>query len=125
MGFNLLQLASVALAILSTVDANALVVRTGPAKQPSCVDFTPYVYAGCYKDDTSPRTLLYSSNLDSKTMTVERCVAFCKGQNRHLLLRIQLTDTSGNDYKYAGLEYYGECEFKLSRAPCVGGASKG
>lgn len=82
--------ALMALAILSTIDAKALIVRTGPPKQPSCVDFTPFAYAGCFKDDSTPRTLLYSSGLDSKTMTVEKCVAFCKGRNIHLGLKMEL-----------------------------------
>ena len=53
--------------------------RTGGPAQPSCIDYTPFVYAGCFIDPGNPRALLYSSDLDRTTMTVEKCVAFCKG----------------------------------------------
>jgi len=55
--------------------------RTGGPAQPSCTDYTPFVYAGCFTDSGSPRALLYSSDLDRNTMTVEKCVAFCKGKS--------------------------------------------
>lgn len=84
-----IAVASTLLTLLSSVIANE-----EPA-QPSCVDFTPFVYGGCYQNpgNGGPHTLLYTSNLDSQNMTIEKCVSFCKG----------------NDYRYAGLEYYGQC----------------
>ncbi|CAG8980407.1 hypothetical protein HYALB_00003972 [Hymenoscyphus albidus] len=85
---KLIAVASTFLAFFSGVNATQ-----GPAK-PSCVDFTPYVYGGCYQNPSNgPHTLLFNSDLDSQNMTVEKCVAFCKG----------------NSYRYAGLEYYGQC----------------
>ena len=65
--------------------------RTGGPAQPSCTDFTPFVYAGCFIDPSSPRALLYSSDLDRTTMTVEKCVAFCKGTLSSLLKLYHLT----------------------------------
>ncbi|KAH7303931.1 WSC domain-containing protein [Stachybotrys elegans] len=60
---------------------------------PPCLDpFQPFVYSGCFQDG-SPRTLEYRSEQSSRNMTVEACVAECKG----------------NGFRYAGLEYYGEC----------------
>ncbi|KAH8658736.1 WSC domain-containing protein [Tricladium varicosporioides] len=69
--------------------------RNQEPSKPSCTDFTPFVYAGCFEDPPSPapHTLLYTSGLSTQNMTIETCVAFCKG----------------NSYRYAGLEYYGEC----------------
>ncbi|KAG0652200.1 WSC domain-containing [Hyphodiscus hymeniophilus] len=85
--------ASAALTLVSGISVDVVRRNEEPA-QPSCTDFTPFVYAGCFTDPSSPeRALLYDSGLDTQNMTVEKCVAFCKG----------------NDYKYAGLEYYGEC----------------
>ncbi|TVY84936.1 WSC domain-containing protein [Lachnellula suecica] len=84
--------ASAALTLFSGTNAG-LVRRNEEPAQPSCTDYTPFVYAGCFSDPSAPRALLYDSPLDSQNMTVEKCVAFCKG----------------NDYRYAGLEYYGEC----------------
>jgi len=83
--------------------------RTGGPAQPSCTDYTPFVYAGCFVDTGSPRALLYSSDLDRTTMTVEKCVAFCKGMSSVLLKLYHDLTLQGNDYEYAGLEYYGQC----------------
>jgi hypothetical protein len=71
--------ASAALTLVSGVSASVVVKRNGEPAQPSCTDFTPFVYAGCYQDPSSPRALLYNSNLPTQNMTVETCVAFCKG----------------------------------------------
>lgn len=94
--FNLKSLlaASAAATLLSGTSASVVVQRNEEPAQPSCVSFTPFVYAGCFEDPSSPeRALLYNSNLPTDAMTVEKCVAFCKG----------------NLYEYAGLEYYGQC----------------
>ncbi|PNY26949.1 Uncharacterized protein TCAP_03134 [Tolypocladium capitatum] len=60
---------------------------------PPCLDkFKPFVSSGCFQDG-SPPALVYRSSQDQKTMTVEKCIAECKG----------------NGFRYAGLEYYGVC----------------
>ena len=72
--------ASAALTLVSGVSANVVAKRNEEPAQPSCTNFTPFVYAGCYQDPSSPeRALLYNSNLPTQNMTVEICVAFCKG----------------------------------------------
>jgi hypothetical protein len=53
--------------------------RNGEPAAPSCTNFTPFVYAGCFIDPSTIRALLYDSPLDTQNMTVEKCVAFCKG----------------------------------------------
>ncbi|MCJ1459416.1 hypothetical protein MMC28_009794 [Mycoblastus sanguinarius] len=89
----------ITLLVTSTVLAplvNATRLKRNPvATEPPCsVPFTPFLYAGCYTDPSSPRALPFSpAGLDTQNMTVEICVAECKG----------------NGYRYAGLEYYGEC----------------
>ncbi|CAF9935035.1 MAG: hypothetical protein HETSPECPRED_009442 [Heterodermia speciosa] len=92
---NTLFLATVATALFS-LSATALVIERNPVYTlPLCsVPFTPFLYAGCYSDTSSPRTLPFApAGLDTQHMTVEQCVAECKG----------------NGYRYAGLKYYGEC----------------
>ncbi|KAL5327030.1 hypothetical protein ACEPPN_004720 [Leptodophora sp. 'Broadleaf-Isolate-01'] len=86
--------ASAALTLFSGVTASGLypVKRNEEPAQPSCTDFTPFKYAGCFIDNGSPRTLLYTGPRNSN-QTVQDCVAFCKG----------------NEYQYAGLEYGEEC----------------
>lgn len=76
-----LAIASAALSLFSGVDAGSYPVkkRNEEPAQPSCTNFTPFVYAGCFQDLSSPRALLYNSNLPTQNMTVEICVAFCKG----------------------------------------------
>ncbi|XP_044724274.1 WSC domain-containing protein [Hirsutella rhossiliensis] len=60
---------------------------------PPCLDdFKPFVSSGCFREGSDP-TLIFRSGLDQHNMTVEKCVADCKG----------------NGYRYAGLEYYGVC----------------
>ncbi|KAI0816540.1 WSC domain-containing protein [Xylaria sp. FL0064] len=63
---------------------------------PSCLaPFEPFVYTGCY-DNGQPGTkeaLSLRTDLDTQNMTVETCVAHCKG----------------NSYRLAGLSYYGVC----------------
>ncbi|KAB5558603.1 WSC domain-containing protein [Coniochaeta sp. 2T2.1] len=62
---------------------------------PACTaPFRPFVYSGCFADNTaSGATLSFHSDADRYNMTVEGCMAECKG----------------NGFRYAGLEYYGEC----------------
>ncbi|GFP52224.1 WSC domain-containing protein ARB_07867 [Trichoderma asperellum] len=63
---------------------------------PPCLDkFQPFVYSGCFQDGGpgKPNALIFRSSLSSDNMTVEECVADCKG----------------NGFRYAGLEYYGVC----------------
>ncbi|KAG4436351.1 hypothetical protein IFR05_008172 [Cadophora sp. M221] len=86
--------ASAALTLFSGVTASGLypVKRNEEPGRPSCTDFTPFKYAGCFIDNGSPRTLLYTGPRN-QNQTVQDCVAFCKG----------------NDYQYAGLEYGEEC----------------
>ncbi|KAH8595600.1 WSC domain-containing protein [Bisporella sp. PMI_857] len=94
--FKSLLAASAAAALFAGVSAGEFGLigkRTGGPGLPSCTDYTPFVYAGCFSDSGNPRTLIYDSGLDTQSMTVEKCVAFCKG----------------NSYEYAGLEYYGQC----------------
>ncbi|KAH7328528.1 WSC domain-containing protein [Stachybotrys elegans] len=86
---------------------------------PPCVDpFKPFVYSGCYKDG-SPAALEYSAPGGNKNMTIEKCVAECKG----------------NGFRYAGLKYYGNCycgstvksstlDESLCKLPCDGDKSQ-
>ncbi|KAJ8127536.1 hypothetical protein O1611_g6100 [Lasiodiplodia mahajangana] len=63
---------------------------------PSCLTpFDPFVYSGCYDNGQvgQKEALSLRTDLDSQNMTVETCVAHCKG----------------NDYRLAGLSYYGVC----------------
>ncbi|KAF7547989.1 hypothetical protein G7046_g8830 [Stylonectria norvegica] len=61
---------------------------------PSCLNpFQPYVYSGCFADPGTPSALVYRSGQDTSAMTVEKCVAECKG----------------NGFRYAGLKYWGVC----------------
>lgn len=60
---------------------------------PPCLSpFKPFVYSGCFEDG-NPNTLSFRSDADSQNMTIEGCMAECKG----------------NGFRYAGLEYYGVC----------------
>ena len=80
-GFKFLSPILAVATVYNTVLASDLIFkRTGPVRLPSCVDYTPFVYSGCFADNGNPRALLYKSNLDFNSMTVEKCVAFCKGQ---------------------------------------------
>ncbi|TVY89537.1 WSC domain-containing protein, partial [Lachnellula willkommii] len=94
--FELFTVASAALTLFSGVNAGLVTLDQRNQEQPaapSCTSYTPFVYSGCFKDPGSPRALLYDSGLNTQNMTVEICVAFCKG----------------NDFQYAGLEYWGQC----------------
>ncbi|KAL2256959.1 hypothetical protein VTK26DRAFT_841 [Humicola hyalothermophila] len=60
---------------------------------PPCLEpFQPFVYSGCFQEGNG-QILPYRSHAPSDGMTVEKCVAECKG----------------NGYRYAGLVYYGNC----------------
>ncbi|KAK3322262.1 WSC domain-containing protein [Apodospora peruviana] len=109
-------MASIALAAL----ALAGTVQAWTVELPSCLDpFQPYVYSGCYEDTGKPDALSLRSQLDRNSMTVEKCVSLCKG----------------NGYRYAGLEYYGNCycgqtvngaalEEDTCNFPCTGNSSQ-
>lgn len=61
---------------------------------PSCLDkFQPFVSVGCFNDAGASPALIYRSSQSQQQMTVEKCVAECKG----------------NGFRYAGLKYYGVC----------------
>ncbi|KFA81670.1 hypothetical protein S40288_09921 [Stachybotrys chartarum IBT 40288] len=80
---------------------------------PPCLEpFRPFVYSGCYQDG-SPRTLEYRSEQSSRNMTIEACVAECKGEfpwyHVYAAKKMAHYVPLGNGFRYAGLEYYGEC----------------
>jgi hypothetical protein len=61
--------ASAALTLVSGVSIEVVRRNEEPA-QPSCTDFTPFVYAGCFTDPSSPeRALLYDSGLNTQNST--------------------------------------------------------
>ncbi|KAL1835944.1 hypothetical protein VTJ49DRAFT_5849 [Mycothermus thermophilus] len=76
--------------------AAALVARVRATEVflPPCLDpFQPFVYSGCFAEAQGTQILPYRSPATPDDMTVEKCVAECKG----------------NGYRYAGLVYYGVC----------------
>ena len=84
MAFKVSMAASLAISILSDfVSAGVvpLLPRDDYASQAPCsYPFTPFDYVGCYVDISIPtRSLIWSPNLDFGSMTVEKCVAACKG----------------------------------------------
>ncbi|KAE9376663.1 WSC-domain-containing protein [Stipitochalara longipes BDJ] len=110
---------SIALAFSLAQVANASAVKRWGVPLPACTPATPFVYAGCFSDTGSTDALEYRSELDYNNMTIEACVDFCKG----------------NDFRYAGLEYYGECFCGATvggslsptsncNAPCTGNSSE-
>lgn len=93
LNFKAYLVITIVLSLITNVRASLVAKRWTPPL-PSCSSYTPYKYAGCFYDQSTPTTaLIYRTDLPSSNMTVEICTAFCKG----------------NDYQYAGLEYYGEC----------------
>ncbi|KAI1340641.1 WSC domain-containing protein [Xylariaceae sp. FL0016] len=63
---------------------------------PPCLSpFDPFVYTGCYDNGQpgEPTALSLRTDLDTQNMTVEICVAECKG----------------NNFRLAGLSYFGVC----------------
>jgi hypothetical protein len=94
----LLSGALVGLAISSmAVGAPHLATKRNAGSQvvtPCTTPFTPWKYVGCYDDQIhDPSTLPFDTFGPFNNMTVELCIASCKG----------------NGYRYAGLEYYGSC----------------
>lgn len=83
LSFKSLAAATAVLTFVSGINAESslnLVKRNQEPPQPSCTDFTPFVYAGCFENLGSPNpdALLYTGP-NTPNMTVEICVAFCKG----------------------------------------------
>jgi hypothetical protein len=71
---------ALAIAFLPVAGARADVKRWSPPL-PSCTTFPPFVYAGCFNDPSIPSALIYrATELSNTNMTVEICVAFCKGR---------------------------------------------
>lgn len=95
MNFKSLVVASATLSFFQGAVAG-VTRRWGTPAGPSCTDFTPFTYAGCFSDPAGTggaRALPFVSDLSTNNMTPDTCVSFCKG----------------NGYRYAGIEYYGEC----------------
>lgn len=98
----------------------ALVPLSGAWKveRPPCRGgLEPFVSAGCFRDGEPP-ALVFRSGLDRHDMTVDKCVAECKGSSspRPSLLhppfswrRRKLSGLPGKGFRYAGLEHYGVC----------------
>jgi hypothetical protein len=88
--------AAAALTLVSGVNAGGypvnLVGRNEEPPAPSCTNFTPFKYSGCFQDLSDPRALLYTGPTSATDMTVEVCVAFCKG-----MLTTQLMRAISND----------------------------
>lgn len=82
LNLNFFSAAAAAFTLVSSVNAGGYPVnmmrRNQEPSQPSCTNYTPFKYAGCFKDLSSPRALLYTGP-STQNMTVETCVAFCKG----------------------------------------------
>ncbi|CAM1505383.1 Fc.00g110200.m01.CDS01 [Cosmosporella sp. VM-42] len=79
--------ATAAIALLQTGSAHHI-------ELPACLDpFQPYIPVGCFQDTGTVPALMYRSSANNQQMTVEKCVAECKG----------------NGFRYAGLKYYGVC----------------
>jgi hypothetical protein len=98
----------------AAIAATALVngVRGWVYELPPCLaPFRPFVYTGCFQDTPGGVPALdWRTSLDSAGMTVEKCMAECKGEYHPSLPSPTPTNTlPGNGYRYAGLEYYGVC----------------
>ncbi|TGO09080.1 hypothetical protein BTUL_0180g00130 [Botrytis tulipae] len=93
LSFTSLSIATAITTLFLGTSAGPLLTERWAPEVPTCTNTTDFVYAGCFIDPSSPSALLFRTDLNSQNMTVEICVDFCKG----------------NGYKYAGLEYYGEC----------------
>lgn len=53
---------------------------------PPCIEpFKPFVYSGCFQDG-NPNALIFRSSIDQNNMTVEKCIAECKGKSLKLAL---------------------------------------
>ncbi|KAF2786774.1 WSC-domain-containing protein [Melanomma pulvis-pyrius CBS 109.77] len=73
--------------------AASLFARNNPPRPPCVYPYTKFVYSGCYQDSVFSRSLPFQADLDFNNATVEQCTAYCKG----------------NNYRYAGLQYHGQC----------------
>ncbi|TGO23411.1 hypothetical protein BPAE_0133g00090 [Botrytis paeoniae] len=93
LSFTSLSIATAMTTLFLGTNAGPLLAERWAPELPTCTNTTDFVHAGCFIDPSSPSALLFRTDLNSQNMTVEICVDFCKG----------------NGYKYAGLEYYGEC----------------
>ncbi|KAF1963834.1 WSC-domain-containing protein [Byssothecium circinans] len=85
--FTLLSLAVPASA------SGPLLIRNNPPQPPCVYPYTKFVYSGCFADSVSSRALPFMTELEFNNATVEQCTSYCKG----------------NNYRYAGLEYHGQC----------------
>ena len=91
LNLNYFTAAAAALTLVSGVNAGGYPVmkRNQEPSQPSCTNFTPFKYAGCFQDPSNPERALLFSGPSTQNMTVETCVAFCKGMlSTHLLCSI-------------------------------------
>jgi len=78
---------------LAAVAAVALLqgVQAWNPELPPCLDtFRPFVYAGCFQDTPAggEPTLDWRTNLDQNDMTIEKCMAECKGRFKNGLLSV-------------------------------------
>jgi hypothetical protein len=91
LNLNYFTAAAAALTLISGVNAGSYPVmkRNQEPSQPSCTNFTPFKYAGCFQDPSNPERALLFSGPSTQNMTVETCVAFCKGMlMAHLMYQI-------------------------------------
>jgi hypothetical protein len=89
----LLRFLYASFAVGAFTGASALLFpRTGEHQPPCVYPYTEFVYSGCYMDSVSSRSLPFQTKSEFTNATVEQCTSYCKG----------------NNYRYAGLEYYGE-----------------
>lgn len=107
--------ASLAASILSLSSGAAVLKRNDYPPLPPCsYPYTPFDYVGCYVDPSSmARALDFSAGGLSQTMTVEFCTATCKCESMNVALvgstAREAHRLAANGFRYAGLEYYGEC----------------
>ncbi|OCL14883.1 WSC-domain-containing protein [Glonium stellatum] len=92
MSFKMISTAFAVTALLSSATA-FLEKRTQTPLPPCSYPYTPFIYSGCYYDAVYNRSLPFMAPIEFNNATVEQCTAACKG----------------NGYRYAGLEYYGQC----------------
>ncbi|KAF1987032.1 WSC-domain-containing protein [Aulographum hederae CBS 113979] len=93
----MLSAAFAASALFASATANSLLPRNDQVPVAPCAyPYTAFLYSGCYIDNppgVGLRALPFATPLEFNNMTVEACTAECKS----------------NGYRYAGLEYYGQC----------------
>lgn len=51
--------------------------RWNPPPLPGCTPYTPFHYVGCFIEE-NPTFLVYNTELDFQTMTIEICLDACK-----------------------------------------------